>query len=128
MEKQKKNSHIGLKILGGGLVLGIGAYVVNEVRKEYNNTVNENNYLRDFIDNHDFYKKENLPKIGSSPKFQNQSNSENKFAFTKKKRTPTASYQRADGMTVNEYFDERSGFTIIELEQSKEENEKANEA
>ena len=62
MEKQKKNSHIGLKILGGGLVLGIGAYVVNEVRKEYNNTVNENNYLRDFIDNHDFYKKENLPK------------------------------------------------------------------
>ena len=56
--KAKTNKHLGLKILGTGLGIGLGAFVVNEIRKEYNSTVEENDYLRNFIDTHDFYVKE----------------------------------------------------------------------
>lgn len=125
--EQKKNNHTGIKILGGALVIGIGAYVVNEVRKEYDSTVAENNYLKNFINDHDFYKKESLPKLSSYQNLKQNKPSENKFAFTSKKRTPTSSYVREDGNTVNEYYDTKSGFTVIELVSNKE-NEKANEA
>src|SRR5574344_1145546 len=45
--------------IGGTILLGcLGAYVVNEVRKEYDDCVDENNSLRDFIRDHDFYEKQ----------------------------------------------------------------------
>lgn len=60
MEKRTKKI---IKGIGIGGAIGLGLYVTNEVRKEYNKTVAENNYLREFIDTHDFYKKEAEKRI-----------------------------------------------------------------
>jgi hypothetical protein len=60
MEKKTKKI---IKGIGIGGAIGLGLYVGNEIRKEYNKTVAENNYLRDFIDTHDFYKKEAESRI-----------------------------------------------------------------
>lgn len=60
MEKRTKKI---IKGIGIGGAIGLGLYVGNEVRKEYNKTVAENNYLRDFINTHDFYKKEAESRI-----------------------------------------------------------------
>lgn len=60
MEKRTKKI---IKGIGIGGAIGLGLYVSNEIRKEYNKTVAENNYLREFIDTHDFYKKEAESRI-----------------------------------------------------------------
>ena len=60
MEKRIKKI---IKGIGIGGAVGLGLYVSNEIRKEYNKTVAENNYLREFIDTHDLYKKEAESRI-----------------------------------------------------------------
>lgn len=70
MKNDKEKSSIGKNIVKGvAIVGGIGLTigVINEVRKEYNKTVDEYNELVDkynnlteFIDDHDFYKKPEL--------------------------------------------------------------------
>lgn len=62
MEKRTKKI---IKGIGIGGTIGLGLYVGNEIRKEYNKTVAENNYLREFIDTHDFYKKEAEKRIAT---------------------------------------------------------------
>ena len=55
VDKKKTGKGKIIAGVGGGiLLLGGIAYVVNEVRKEYDTTVEENNYLRGFINDHDF--------------------------------------------------------------------------
>ena len=44
--------------LGGIGTLACAGYVIKEVKREYDETVDENNRLRDFINSHDFYNKE----------------------------------------------------------------------
>lgn len=44
---------VGAAVLGTALVI----YVNNEIRKEYNACVDENDRMKDFIQNHDFYEK-----------------------------------------------------------------------
>lgn len=122
MAEKKKTGKNKLKTIagvGGGLLLlgGIG-YVINEVRKEYDSTVEENNYLRGFINDHDFYKKEERPKMSSLPKFNGSASTDKKvekFNFVPKKKAPTLSYDRGDGTTVNEYTDSKTGLTVIEV-------------
>lgn len=55
----EKKKHTVLKTVGTLAGIGLGLYVGNEIRKEYNSTVKENEYLRKFINTHDFYEKEN---------------------------------------------------------------------
>ena len=43
--------------IGGLTTIGCIGYVVKEVKHEYDETVNENNRLRAFINDHDFYEK-----------------------------------------------------------------------
>ena len=43
--------------IGGLTTVGCIGYVVKEVKREYDETVNENNRLRAFINEHDFYEK-----------------------------------------------------------------------
>ena len=133
-EKKKTGSKLKtLAGVGGGLLLLGGiAYVVNEVRKEYDSTVEENNYLRGFIKDHDFYKKEERPKMSSQPKFSGSVSTNKKaekFNFVPKKKAPTASYDNGDGTTVNEYTDSKTGLTLIEVVDTPvEEDEKVNNA
>ena len=47
-----------LMTLGGIGTLACAGYVIKEVKREYDETVDENNRLRDFINSHDFYNKE----------------------------------------------------------------------
>ena len=54
----EKKKHTVLKTIGTLAGISLGLYVTNEIRKEYNSTVKENEYLRKFIDTHDFYEKE----------------------------------------------------------------------
>lgn len=54
----EKKKHTVLKTVGSLVGIGLGLYVGNEIRKEYNSTVKENEYLRNFINTHDFYVKE----------------------------------------------------------------------
>ena len=64
MNEQKKKSKVGkivkgiLAITGGATAVGCVVYVVNEVKKEYDSTVAENNRLRAFINDHEFYEKQ----------------------------------------------------------------------
>jgi hypothetical protein len=44
--------------IGGLTTIGCIGYVVKEVKREYDETVNENNRLRAFINEHDFYEKQ----------------------------------------------------------------------
>ena len=135
-DKKKTGKGKVIAGVGGGiLLLGGIAYVVNEVRKEYDTTVEENNYLRGFINDHDFYKKEEKPKMSSQPKFSGSVSKTTdkkveKFNFVPKKKAPTASYDRGDGTTVNEYRDSKTGLTVIEVVDTPVENEdeKANNA
>jgi len=53
-------SHTIVKASGLILLGCLGAYVVNEVRKEYDNCVDENNNLRDFIRDHELHQKQNI--------------------------------------------------------------------
>lgn len=46
-----------LKVLGTGTLIGCGVYVCKQLVNEYDSTVDENNRLREFISNHDFYDK-----------------------------------------------------------------------
>lgn len=63
MEKEKK-SKIGkiikgcLTVAGSATVIGCVYYVGKEVKKEFDDTVDENNRLREFINSHDFYEKQ----------------------------------------------------------------------
>ncbi len=133
-EKKKTGSKLKtIAGVGGGLLLLGGiAYIVNEVRKEYDSTVEENNYLRGFIKDHDFYKKEERPKMSSQPKFSGSASTNKKaekFNFVPKKKAPTLSYDRGDGTTVNEYTDSKTGLTLIEVVDTPvEEDEKVNNA
>ena len=43
--------------IGGLTTIGCIGYVVKEVKREYDETVDENNRLRAFINDHDFYEK-----------------------------------------------------------------------
>ena len=43
--------------IGGLTTVGCIGYVVKEVKREYDETVDENNRLRAFINDHDFYEK-----------------------------------------------------------------------
>lgn len=47
-----------LTAIGGIVTVGCVGYVVKEVKKEYDSIVDENNRLRDFINSHDFYNKQ----------------------------------------------------------------------
>lgn len=62
-EKQKKSKAAKvikgcLAAIGGITTVGCIVYVGNEVKKEFDATVDENNRLRDFINTHDFYEKQ----------------------------------------------------------------------
>lgn len=46
-----------LTAFGGIVTIGCIGYVVKEVKKEYDSTIDENNRLREFINSHDFYNK-----------------------------------------------------------------------
>lgn len=64
MNELKKESKVGkivkgvLAIAGGATAIGCIIYVGKEVKREYDETVDENNRLRNFINSHDFYEKE----------------------------------------------------------------------
>lgn len=68
----EKKKHTVLKTVGTIVGIGLGLYVGNEIRKEYNSTVKENEYLRNFIDSHDFYEKENSSFSTNSMNSQKQ--------------------------------------------------------
>ncbi len=133
-DKKKTSKGKVIAGVGGVFLLGVGAYVFNEVRKEYDKTVQENNYLRDFIEKHDFYKKEEKPKMksyfnGSASNTSKQKEPVGKFDFMMKKRTPTTSYKRDDGSIVNEYKNSETGFSLIEVVKApKQEQNEANNA
>lgn len=61
----ENNDGIG-SFLGKALLLtagvGLGAYVIHEVAKEYDDTVDKYNELIDFVNNHDFYEKKQEPE------------------------------------------------------------------
>ena len=123
---EKKNHKVAktlLSIVGLGVGTGLVVSVVKEVKKEYDNTVEENNRLRKFIDEHDFYKKNTEP---AKPTFQNYKktevkSTEQKFAFTKVKRQPTSSHKRPDGTIENIYVDPKTGLSLIEVVDDEEE-------
>ena len=72
-----------------GFLIGIGSlttvgcvgYVVKEVKREYDETVDENNRLRAFINDHDFYEKKqtNLRSSDYVESSNDEKSEENKF-------------------------------------------------
>lgn len=77
---------LGAAALAGALVV----YVNNEVRKEYDACVDENNMLRDFIQNHDFYEKIEASSVQKS-----------------------SLVKESTGSGCDVYTDEKSGFKIL---------------
>ena len=135
-DKKKKNAAKTLLKIGGiALGIGVGTYVIKEVKKEYDSTVDENNRLKNFINEHDFYKKAPASSFSSNQKTftpskatEQKKSSEQKFAFmTKRKREPTSQYRRDDGVLINEYFDARTGLTLLEYAEDQE-DEKVEQA
>lgn len=102
---EKKTVTKILKCVGVGTGIGLTLYVGNEIRKEYDKTVAENNYLRDFINNHDFYKKtENkINNLGSKEPTTDEI----------KKRLVKTTERTPDGMLMTTIKDPVSGFKII---------------
>lgn len=104
-------SHTIVKATGLILLGCLGAYVVNEVRKEYDNCVDENNNLRDFIRDHDFYEKQEPSK----PDTVKQTSSKTKYQPVLEK---IDEYIDGQGRTVGVYKDLTSGFTVKKIERS----------
>lgn len=63
--------------IGGLTTVGCIGYVVKEVKREYDETVDENNRLRAFINDHDFYEKKQTNL--RSTDYVESSNEEKKF-------------------------------------------------
>ena len=135
-DKKKKNAAKTLLKIGGIVLgIGVGTCVIKEVKKEYDSTVDENNRLKNFINEHDFYKKAPASSFSSNQKTftpskatEQKKSSEQKFAFmTKRKREPTSQYRRDDGVLINEYFDARTGLTLLEYAEDQE-DEKVEQA
>jgi hypothetical protein len=101
-----KNKHTGFKIVGSLIGIGIGTYVFNEVRKEYNATVEENNYLRNFIETHDFYEKENS--------YSSNSLMDQKTRMSLRNLTHVEDL--GDGTLRVTKVDPRSGFSVVSIE------------
>lgn len=104
-------SHTIVKATGLILLGCLGAYVVNEVRKEYDSCVEENNNLRDFIRDHDFYEKQEQSKPADAK--QTSPETEYQPAFEK-----IDEYIDEQGRTVGVYKDLTSGFTVKKIERS----------
>lgn len=122
-DKKKKNAAKTLLKIGGiALGIGVGTCIIKEVKKEYDSTVDENNRLKKFINDHDFYKKTPTSSFSSNQKTftpskttEQKKSSEQKFAFmTKRKREPTDQFRNSDGTLINSYYDSKTGLTILE--------------
>ena len=67
--------------IGGLTTVGCIGYVVKEVKREYDETVDENNRLRAFINDHDFYEKKqtNLRSTDYMESTNDEKSEEKKF-------------------------------------------------
>ena len=76
-KKSKAGKIIKGCLIGIGSLTTVGCigYVVKEVKREYDETVDENNRLRDFINDHDFYEKKQT-NLRSSDYVESSSNNE----------------------------------------------------
>jgi len=101
---EKKTVKKILKYVGIGSGIGLTLYVGNEIRKEYDKTVAENNYLRDFINNHDFY----IKTTNKLNDFNKETNSDDI-----KKRLVRTTERTSDGMIMTTVQDPVSGFKLV---------------
>lgn len=106
---EKKTVKKILKYVGIGSGIGLTLYVGNEIRKEYDKTVAENNYLRDFINNHDFY-----------TKTTNKLNNFNKETTNNdiKKRLVKTIELTPDGLIMTTVQDPVSGFKLVSYDEA----------
>lgn len=101
---EKKTVKKILKYVGIGSGIGLTLYVGNEIRKEYDKTVAENNYLKDFINDHEFYKK-TTDKLNDFSKETNSNDIKSRLVKTTE-RMP-------DGMIMTTVQDPVSGFKLV---------------
>lgn len=111
-------SHTIAKTTGLVLLGCFAACVVNEVRKEYDSCVEENNNLRDFIRDHDFYEKQEPPAYAAAK----QTSQKTEYRSTLEKVDEYIDWQ---GRTVGVYKDLTSGFTVNRVEGSRGNEEDA---
>lgn len=93
MEKQEDTFSTLGKAVMTAVGLGLAGYVIHEVAKEYDDTVNEYNELVEFINKHDFYEKSEDTEI-------------------KPELEKVETLSREDGSDVDVWQDPVSGFKV----------------
>lgn len=116
----EKKNHTVLKTVGTLAGIGLGLYVGNEIRKEYNSTVKENEYLRNFINTHDFYEKEDS---SFSTTMANQ-----KQRMTSGRSKLTHVEDLGDGKLRVTTVDPVSGFSVVSIKNKDDKSDLMNNA
>ena len=114
----EKKKHTVLKTVGTLAGISLGLYVGNEIRKEYNSTVKENECLRNFINTHDFYEKEN-------PSFSTTMTSQKQRMSSKSKLTHVEDL--GDKLRVTT-VDPVSGFSVVSIKNKDSKSDLTNNA
>jgi hypothetical protein len=120
-----------LTAFGGIVTVGCMGYVVKEVKKEYDSTVDENNRLREFINSHDFYKKTETKLLQPSGningsktgKFDKNNPVYKCSSKTKTELVKVDEYVNANGFIVEIWEDIPTGFQIYKTTSRKESDE-----
>ena len=112
-EKSQRTKNIlkGVGIVSAIAGVGYILYEYNQNLKDYNELVEKTKKLSDFINDHDFYIREDVKK--KNLKKQPDANPESASRFIKN------TYENNDGKIVEEKVDKVSGFKVISVKEKR---------
>ena len=112
-EKSQRTKNIlkGVGIVSAIAGVGYILYEYNQNLKDYNELVEKTKKLSDFINDHDFYIREDVKK--EILKKQPDANPESASRFIKN------TYENNDGKIVEEKVDKVSGFKVISVKEKR---------